>query len=83
MKKEKTEELANKLKVKYYDISCKWNLNVDEVMARIVLECYQGNRQKMKKKNTQFTKVNNISKNKGYCLNKKEIIFYHVINILF
>jgi len=81
--KEKIEELANKLKVKYYDISGKWNLNLEEIMPRIISECYQGNRQKMKKKNTQFTKVNNISKNKGYCLNKKEIIFCHVINILF
>ena len=83
MTKEKIEELANKLKVKYYDISGKWNLNLEEIMARIILDCYQGNRQKMKNKKNQITKFNNISKNKGYCLNKKKIIFCHVINILF
>ena len=38
------EELANKLKVKYYDISCKWNLNLEEIMARIVLDCLKNNR---------------------------------------
>lgn len=33
------EELANRLKVKYYYISCKWNLNIEEVMSRIILNC--------------------------------------------
>ena len=38
------EELANKLKVKYYDISNKWNLNLEEIMARIILDCLKNNR---------------------------------------
>ena len=42
--KEEIEELANSLKVKYYDISCKWNLNIEEVMARIILDCLKNNR---------------------------------------
>ena len=36
-KKEK-EDLINKLKLPYYEISNQWNLNVDEVSARIVLD---------------------------------------------
>jgi Rab family protein len=44
-KKEK-EELTEKLGVKYYEISCKWNLNIEEVMARIVLDCIKLNREK-------------------------------------
>ena len=51
--KEEIEELANSLKVKYYDISCKWNLNIEEVMARIILDCLKNNRFKKMDKNKQ------------------------------
>ena len=37
-KKEK-EDLKRKLNFPYYEISNQWNLNVDEVMARIVIDC--------------------------------------------
>ena len=37
-KKEK-ENLKRKLKFPYYEISNQWNLNVDEVAARIILDC--------------------------------------------
>ena len=36
-KKEK-EDLINKLKLPYYEISNQWNLNVDEVSARIIID---------------------------------------------
>ena len=34
------EKLVKQLGVKYYETSCKWNLNIEEVMARIIIECY-------------------------------------------
>ena len=39
--KEEIEEFVNQTKIKYYEISCKWNLNIEEVMARIILDCYK------------------------------------------
>ena len=65
--KEEIEELDNKLKVKYYDISNKWNLNVDEVMARIVLDCLKNNRFKKIDKDEQ--KENNSG---GCCGSNKK-----------
>ena len=54
--------LSNKLGIKYYDISCKWNLNIEEVMARITLDCVQTN---LKKANTfKITKVANTPRNR-------------------
>ena len=37
--KEKIEGLANFLKFKHCLISCKWNLNIEEVMSRIISDC--------------------------------------------
>ena len=70
--KEEIDELVNRLGIKYYEISCKWNLNLEEVMARICLDCYQSNRNEIKNKNIQITKVNNSSKKRECCLGKKE-----------
>ena len=69
------EELADKLKVKYYDISCKWNLNVDEVMARIVLDCIKKEKEKEKEKRKTFAITNERTKTqtnkRGGCCDKK------------
>ena len=35
------QNYAKKFRCKYYEISCEWNLNVEEVIARMILECYQ------------------------------------------
>ena len=56
--KEEAEELAKSLDIKYFEISCKINMNIPEVMIRMILECY------MKTKN-----VNNI--NNCFKLNDK------------
>ena len=45
---EEKDELAKKLGVKYYEVSCKWNLNIEEVMARIIFDSYKN---KLKRKN--------------------------------
>ena len=70
-KKEK-EELANKLGVKYYEVSCMWNLNIEEVMARIVLDCYRNNR--INEESFQLVKQPEINATKkgGCCSSKTE-----------
>ena len=58
--KDDIKKLSNKLGIKYYDISCKWNLNIEEVMARITLDCVKTN---LNKANTfKITKVANTQR---------------------
>ena len=38
--KESAEELAQSLGMKYYDVSCKNNINVAEIMSRMIMECH-------------------------------------------
>ena len=40
------DDLVEKLNVKYYDICCKWNLNIEEIMARLIFDCQKKNLQK-------------------------------------
>ena len=37
--KEQGEELANALGIKYFEISCKYNINISEIIANMILEC--------------------------------------------
>ena len=69
--REKGEELAKSLGMKYYEISCKNNINVHEIMARMIFECYKrcnvsNNNDAMKLSNT------NQKRNKGGCCDKKK-----------
>jgi len=34
------ENLANELKIKYFEISCKTSININEVICRLIIECY-------------------------------------------
>ena len=38
--REKAEEMANSLGMKYFEVSCKINMNIPEVMARMIMECH-------------------------------------------
>ena len=38
--KEKAEEFSKSLGLKYFEISCKINMNIPEVMARMIMECH-------------------------------------------
>ena len=38
--KEKAEEFAKSLGMKYFEISCKLNMNIQEVMARMIVDCH-------------------------------------------
>ena len=46
--KEEKEKLIKDLNANYYEVSCKWNLNIEEVIARIVLDCIKINKPKTK-----------------------------------
>ena len=65
VKEEEIEELALKLGAKYFEISCKWNLNIAEVMARIILDCY--NSCTSKTDNIKLEKDSKNIKQKGRC----------------
>ena len=39
--KEEAEDKARFYKMKYYEISCKLNLNVPEIYSRMVVECFE------------------------------------------
>jgi small GTP-binding protein len=41
--KEKAEEFSKSLGLKYFEISCKINMNIPEVMARMIMECHMKN----------------------------------------
>ena len=40
VKREEAEKLANSLGMKYYEVSCKINLNINEVISRMIMECH-------------------------------------------
>ena len=60
---EEIRNLADNLKIKYFEISCKWNMNIEEVMARIILDCIQ----KLKPKVNEALKVKKKFKKKKCC----------------
>ena len=57
------EELIKRLKFKYYEVSCKWNLNIEEVVARIIFEYYT----KVKSKFEGLTLENKPKSKKRKC----------------
>ena len=65
------DDLIDKLNIKYYDICCKWNLNVEEIMARLIFDCHNkkiiSRAETIKLTKTQLT----IRKEKECCLGKK------------
>ena len=66
--REKAEEMAKSLGMKYFEVSCKINMNIPEVMARMIMECH------MKANNIENCfKLNPVKKGeakkkkKGFC----------------
>ena len=57
------EELIKRLKFKYYEVSCKWNINIEEVVARIIFEYYT----KVKSKFEGLTLKNKPNNKKRKC----------------
>ena len=67
--REEGEELAKKLGVKYFEVSCKWNLNIEEVMARIIMDCFKEMRPRAK---TIQIKRMTTKKKEGCCLKQND-----------
>ena len=68
IKRNEIDKLAYDLGIKYFDISCKWNLNIDEVMAKIIIDCYKKNNKKNKAISITKEKLNETRTNQnGNC----------------
>jgi small GTP-binding protein len=59
--KEKGEELAKSLGMKYFEISCKLNMNLHEIMARMLIECYK----RVNKNTSGNIQISSTGNNKG------------------
>ena len=80
--KEEAEEKAQFYGIKYFEMSCKLNLNVSETSARMINECFlkleenKNDEEQELIKNGSFTlkklKKNKEHKNKGCCLGTRE-----------
>ena len=58
------KELAEKLQLQYYEISCKINLNINEVIARLIIDCINN----IRAEENGFQKKKKKKKNKKCCL---------------
>ena len=67
---EQAEKLASSLGMKYFEISCKLNINIPEIMSRMVMESYMKTN-KIEKEDDLFTldrkKVKKKTDKKGCC----------------
>ena len=59
-------DLAEKLKIKYFEVSCKWNMNIEEMMARIVLDCSKNLKSMKYEDNIKINKMRSRN-NSGCC----------------
>lgn len=64
----RAEEMAKTLEVKYFEISCKLNININEVVNRMVLEVYQ----KSNNPKGQSLESNKKKENSGCCGGNKK-----------
>ena len=64
------DDLAEQLNVKYYDICCKWNLNVEEIMARLIFDCHNKNIPRVE--TIKLTKNQYTNNNKKECCSGKK-----------
>lgn len=61
-------EFANKYKIEYYEVSCKWNLNINEVIHEMVFTIYKKvNKQPDTEKMIILKSVSEKSSNKKCC----------------
>jgi len=68
--KEKAERQAKSLGIKYFEVCCKINLNIPEVMARMIMDCYK----ETNNKNNYFMLLSKSSRreNKKGCYEGKK-----------
>jgi small GTP-binding protein len=65
--REKAEEMAKSLGMKYFEVSCKINMNIPEVMARMIMECHMKANHIENCFKLQPTKKGEEKKKKGCC----------------
>ena len=66
--KKEGEKMANELKIKYFEISCKTNININEVINRLIIECYNNS---SSENNIKLgNKKESKNKHVGCCLKK-------------
>ena len=66
--RERAEEMARSLGMKYFEVSCKLNMNIPEVMARMIMECHmKANNITNVFKLEKPTKNSDIREKKGCC----------------
>ena len=68
--RERAEELAKSLGIKHFEISCKINMNLHEIMASMLMDCYQ--RVPSSSENFQLNEEGNKNANKSGCCEKKK-----------
>ena len=64
------ENEANKYKIKYFEVSCKLNMNIVEVMSHMIYECYC-KFNKIEKKNNKSTQIKKSKSIKRRCCSIK------------
>ena len=65
--KEKAEEMAKSLGMKYFEVSCKINMNISEVISRMVMDSYMKANKIEGGIKLQKVKKINEEKKKGCC----------------
>jgi small GTP-binding protein len=69
--REQAETQANSLGMKYFEVSCKTNINIHETMARMIIDCYKRVSDNAVSNNIQLTNAGG-QKKKGGCCDKKK-----------
>ena len=67
--RERAEELAKSLGMKYFEVSCKINMNIPEVMARMIMECHMKANHIDNCFKLKAVKSGEVNKKKGCCKN--------------
>ena len=65
--KESAEELAQSLGMKYFDVSCKNNINVSEIMSRMIMECHMKTNHITNCFKLDLTKKGDNTRRRGCC----------------
>ena len=68
--REQGEQLAKSLGMKFFEISCKYNINIHEIMARLIFDCHKRINGLAPTKTMVLSAKTN--KTKGGCCSKKE-----------
>ena len=69
--REEGEQLAKSLGMKFFEISCKSNMNIHEIMARMIMDCYK-RAFALGPKDTMKLSSQTTSSNGGCCLKKNK-----------